>query len=343
MAKSRSRHPLLKTFIVLVTLCLLGWLAVWLADGRWAASDSGANAAENASPRTDVPPPVPPAEKPHVVPPPPVNPPADEVAAAKKAYQQGLAVLAGGGDADKVHARQILSETLAGGKLPDDLATECRRHLTALADEIVFSRKIFADDPYSYRYVVKPGDLLINVVKREKLYVPHEGILRINQIADARRLQVNQSLKFIRGPFDAIITRHTFTLDLYQKGMFVKSYKVGLGSNDSTPTGMWCAAPGRRMQRAPWTPPPSTGLSGIIQHGQEGYPLGKEGYWIALMGIDANTERFSGYGLHGTDEPDSIGKQASHGCVRLADEDIAELYAFLYDGADVQSRVEVRP
>jgi lipoprotein-anchoring transpeptidase ErfK/SrfK len=34
-----------------------------------------------------------------------------------------------------------------------------------------------------------------------------------------------------------------------------------------------------------------------------------------------------GYGLHGTDEPNSIGHAASHGCVRLRNEDIAYLYS----------------
>ncbi|HEY6843216.1 MAG TPA: L,D-transpeptidase, partial [Thermoanaerobaculia bacterium] len=34
-----------------------------------------------------------------------------------------------------------------------------------------------------------------------------------------------------------------------------------------------------------------------------------------------------GYGIHGTDEPDKIGQSVSHGCVRLGDTDIANLYA----------------
>jgi lipoprotein-anchoring transpeptidase ErfK/SrfK len=34
-----------------------------------------------------------------------------------------------------------------------------------------------------------------------------------------------------------------------------------------------------------------------------------------------------GYGIHGTDEPEKLGSNVSHGCVRLGDEDIAHLYA----------------
>jgi lipoprotein-anchoring transpeptidase ErfK/SrfK len=33
-----------------------------------------------------------------------------------------------------------------------------------------------------------------------------------------------------------------------------------------------------------------------------------------------------GYGIHGTDHPETIGHAASHGCVRLRNEDIEKLY-----------------
>jgi len=42
-----------------------------------------------------------------------------------------------------------------------------------------------------------------------------------------------------------------------------------------------------------------------------------------------------GYALHGTDEPQSVGKAASHGCVRLRNEDIAYLYSFVPVGTPV--------
>jgi lipoprotein-anchoring transpeptidase ErfK/SrfK len=42
-----------------------------------------------------------------------------------------------------------------------------------------------------------------------------------------------------------------------------------------------------------------------------------------------------GYGIHGTDEPKSIGHAASHGCVRLRNEDIAYLYSIVPVGTAV--------
>ena len=43
-----------------------------------------------------------------------------------------------------------------------------------------------------------------------------------------------------------------------------------------------------------------------------------------------------GYGIHGTNEPNSIGKAASHGCIRMAKADLEEFYALVAVGDQVQ-------
>jgi hypothetical protein len=43
-----------------------------------------------------------------------------------------------------------------------------------------------------------------------------------------------------------------------------------------------------------------------------------------------------GYGIHGTNEPKSIGKAASHGCIRMAKADLEELYALVQVGDTVE-------
>lgn len=44
----------------------------------------------------------------------------------------------------------------------------------------------------------------------------------------------------------------------------------------------------------------------------------------------------AGYGIHGTNEPRSIGKAASHGCIRMAKADLEEFYALVAVGDQVQ-------
>ncbi len=46
-------------------------------------------------------------------------------------------------------------------------------------------------------------------------------------------------------------------------------------------------------------------------------------------------EMGDGYGIHGTDDPSSIGRSASHGCVRLRNDDIAVLYGMVDVGTPV--------
>ena len=43
-----------------------------------------------------------------------------------------------------------------------------------------------------------------------------------------------------------------------------------------------------------------------------------------------------GYGIHGTNEPKSIGKAASHGCIRMAKSDLEEFYAMVQVGDTVE-------
>jgi lipoprotein-anchoring transpeptidase ErfK/SrfK len=49
------------------------------------------------------------------------------------------------------------------------------------------------------------------------------------------------------------------------------------------------------------------------------------------MGLSAK-----GYGIHGTNEPNSIGKAASHGCIRMSKADLEELYSLVQVGDAVE-------
>ncbi|RKP55072.1 L,D-transpeptidase [Cohnella endophytica] len=45
------------------------------------------------------------------------------------------------------------------------------------------------------------------------------------------------------------------------------------------------------------------------------------------------------YGIHGTDDPASIGREVSHGCIRMYNEDVLQLAAIVPIG----TRVTIRP
>jgi lipoprotein-anchoring transpeptidase ErfK/SrfK len=48
------------------------------------------------------------------------------------------------------------------------------------------------------------------------------------------------------------------------------------------------------------------------------------------LGLDVRS-----YGIHGTWETNSIGKQSSAGCIRLLNDDVGELYTLLPEGTPI--------
>jgi lipoprotein-anchoring transpeptidase ErfK/SrfK len=62
-------------------------------------------------------------------------------------------------------------------------------------------------------------------------------------------------------------------------------------------------------------------------------PLGTR--WIGLSK--------KGYGIHGTNRPASIGHNASHGCIRMRNRDVEELFEIVAVGDTVELRHERTP
>ncbi len=63
--------------------------------------------------------------------------------------------------------------------------------------------------------------------------------------------------------------------------------------------------------------------------------------WLGLRvpGDDEKAAQGLKYGIHGTDEPESIGRHASGGCVRMHNDDVVELY----ERVEIGTLVIVRP
>ena len=254
-------------------------------------------------------------------------------AVATKLVAKGNKLLA---DKKRAEGRAELSRALLSGALPSPAAQTVRKTLTDLADKMILSAKIFDGDPYALQYTFRSGEVLQNVERKLRLHVPPQILLKINRISSARDIRAGQTLKMLLGPFHAIVDKSDFTMDLYlhragEAPAFVRRLRVGLGKNGSTPAGLWRVALGKKLIRAPWNPPPNAVEKRRILWGQEGYPLGKMGYWLGLDGIDENIQMHTGYGIHGTNVPESIGNAESLGCIRLADEDIELVFFLLYE------------
>jgi len=108
-------------------------------------------------------------------------------------------------------------------------------------------------------------------------------------------------------------------LALVEDGQVKKVYTVAVGKPSTpSPTGTFTIE--RRVANPTYHHDGKTVLPG------PGNPVGTR--W---MGLNKH-----GYGIHGTNEPKSIGKAASHGCIRMARADLEELYVQVTVGDTVE-------
>lgn len=95
------------------------------------------------------------------------------------------------------------------------LSPEEREQLTDLLDQIAYAVIYSPQSLLEPPYVVQPGDTLARIA--QSYGVPWQLLARINGIADPNALRPGQTLKVLRGPFDAEIdlARREMTLKLH--------------------------------------------------------------------------------------------------------------------------------
>jgi lipoprotein-anchoring transpeptidase ErfK/SrfK len=108
-------------------------------------------------------------------------------------------------------------------------------------------------------------------------------------------------------------------LALVEDGQVKKVYTVSVGK-PSTPSPVGTFTIQRRVKN------PVYQHDGKVVEPGPGNPVGTR--WMGLS--------VKGYGIHGTNEPKSIGKAASHGCIRMARKDLEEMYAMVSVGDTVE-------
>ena len=108
-------------------------------------------------------------------------------------------------------------------------------------------------------------------------------------------------------------------LALVEDGQVKKVYTVAVGK-PSTPSPVGTFTIECRVVNPTYHHNGKTVLPGL------GNPVGTR--W---MGLSKH-----GYGIHGTNEPNSIGKAASHGCIRMAKADLEEFYELVAAGDTVE-------
>jgi len=169
--------------------------------------------------------------------------------------------------------------------------------------------------PEKLDYTIQPGDTLGKIANR---YGTTIELLRKANHLTGDKIRVGDRLRIYQGKFTVIVSKNANTLTVTDAGKFFKRYRVGTGQFSKTPVGDYKITV--RQEKPDWHRGDK-----IIPFGDPENILGT--HWL---GLDVR-----GYGIHGTWETNSIGKQSSAGCIRMLNDDVAELFTLLPVGTPV--------
>jgi lipoprotein-anchoring transpeptidase ErfK/SrfK len=161
--------------------------------------------------------------------------------------------------------------------------------------------------------------------------------VEIQKTADAPGRFVRQVVDYVshEAPGTVVIDTGNTFLYLVLNGGQAMRYGIGVGREGFTWSGEQSVA--RKTEWPDWRPPADM-LSRQpylprFMAGGPGNPLGARAMYLG------ETE----YRIHGTNKPETIGKRVSSGCIRLTNEDVADLYTRVKIGAKVIVLPATRP
>ncbi len=167
-----------------------------------------------------------------------------------------------------------------------------------------FSQKSKECESGNY-YVVRLGDTLFEISRI--FNVELKDLIDLNPNAVAEDLKVGQILCIPKAPspITIYVNLSSKVMTVVRDGIVQTQYLVAVGKEE--------------------TPSP-TGFFTIINKAvNPGGPYGTR--WMALS--------IRGYGIHGTNDPQSIGKARSNGCIRMYNNDVEELFSITPIGTRV--------
>jgi len=178
--------------------------------------------------------------------------------------------------------------------------------------KLLFSSTI---TPGSAQYEIKPADTLTKIAKEFKTTT--DLIMKSNNLTDAR-IMPGRKIKVWNMPFSILVDKSQNTLMLKAGEEIIKTYIVSTGKNNSSPLGNFKII--NKLLNPTWFK-----AGAVVPASSPENILGTR--WL---GFD-----LAGYGIHGTTDPQSLGKQVTQGCVRMANLEVEELYTIISVGTEV--------
>lgn len=197
---------------------------------------------------------------------------------------------------------------------PDFIDIEkMQMELESLNMELIFSNTAFPDRTMMHE--VQIGDTLGELAKKYGTTI--DLIKRSNRLT-GNVIRVGQKLRIWIGTFNIFIDKSQNLLTLKDQDDVLKVYTVSTGEGNITPVGAFEIV--SRLIDPVWF---NKGI--VVPPESPQNVLGSR--WL---GFD-----LSGYGIHGTIDPETIGSQVTAGCVRMHNKDVEELYSIIPRGTRV--------
>jgi hypothetical protein len=176
------------------------------------------------------------------------------------------------------------------------------------------------------RYSVVSGDNLWTLCNKRFPALfdvsPEVGLVKLVNGFSNDTLRVGQELLVPTEPLHIEVRTREHGLTVWLGNAALATYRVGLGKEGRTPRTSFTVKV--KQEEPPWY---SNGR--MIPYGDPENVLGTR--WMGFK----DEPGASGFGIHGTAEPDSIGKDRSMGCIRLRNEEVEELFEYVARGTSV--------
>jgi lipoprotein-anchoring transpeptidase ErfK/SrfK len=154
-------------------------------------------------------------------------------------------------------------------------------------------------------------------------YAEKWRLLALLAVFAARAFAQSQGAANLRSHREVLVSIADRQLAVLEDGQIIRIFPVAVGASISpSPTGDFQIV--NRVTNPTYYHP------GVVISAGNDNPIGPR--WI---GLDRK-----GYGIHGTNEPRSIGKAASHGCLRMRNRDIRQFFTLVRVGDVVRIRGE---
>ncbi|HEV3026712.1 MAG TPA: L,D-transpeptidase family protein [Planctomycetota bacterium] len=184
-----------------------------------------------------------------------------------------------------------------------------------------------ADEKDVELYEIQQGDTLESIAKKFRALSGVKGaIMYVNNYKENALLRAGRKIRLAKGSWSLLVDKSLFKMWVLYEGCPFKGYTITTGApNKETPVTKFVV--GGKNPKPAWWPPPDVKIQGKtpVPFGDPQNPLGE--WWISL-----EHDLFHGIGIHGTNDPGSIGSKASNGCIRMLNEEVVEVAALAYKG-----------